>query len=140
MSKAPYNLDLGDFADNASDELIGDESHAQEESLAESSKRKLMGHSRRSAGGGADLSCWLCDAPMVVGQASNKWYNRELHNRCFNAIKCQKRLLKTTADKEVDKQLLETDEEEWKSVVRGLVADSELRSEAARRAARAQIK
>ena len=140
MSKAPYNLDLGDFADNASDELIGDESHAQEESLAESSKRKLMGHSRRYAGGGADLSCWLCDAPMVVGQASNKWYNRELHNRCFNAIKCQKRLLKTTADKKVDKQLLETDEEEWKSVVRGLVADSELRSEAARRAARAQIK
>ena len=53
---------------------------------------------------------------------------------------CDKRLLKTTADKEVDKQLLENDEEEWKSVVRGLVADNEFRSEAARRAARAQIK
>ena len=49
-------------------------------------------------------------------------------------------MLKTTADKEVDKQLLENDEEEWKSVVRGLVAENELRSEAARRAARAQIK
>ena len=99
-----------------------------------------MGHTRRSAGGGADLSCWLCDAPMVVGQASNKWYNRELHNGCFNAVRCHKRLLKTTADKEVEKQLLESDEEEWTSVVRGLVADNELRSEAARRAARAQIK
>ena len=72
MSKAPYNLDLGDFAEDGSDELIGDESFAQEESLAESSKRKLMRHSRRSAGGGADLLCWLCDAPMVVGQASSK--------------------------------------------------------------------
>ena len=89
MSKAHYNWDLGDFADDASDELIGDESYAQEESFAESSKRKLTEHSRRSAGGGADLLCWSCDAscdaPMVVGQASNKWYNRELHNRCFNA-------------------------------------------------------
>ena len=63
LSRALYNLDLGDFADDATDEFIGDESYAQEESLAESSKRKLMGHSRRSAGGGADLSCWLCDAP-----------------------------------------------------------------------------
>ena len=40
MFKAPYYLDLGDFADDVSDELIGDESFAQEESLAESSKRK----------------------------------------------------------------------------------------------------
>ena len=72
MSEAPYNLDFGDFADDALDELIGDESYAQEEGLAESSKRMLMGHSRRSAGGGADLLCWLCDTPMVVGQASNK--------------------------------------------------------------------
>ena len=127
MSKAHYNLDLGDFADDASNELIGDQSYAQEESLAESSKRKLMGHSRRSAGGGADLLCWLCDAPMVVEQASNQRYNRELHNRCFNAVRCHKRLLKN-------------DEEMWKSVVRGLVADNELRSEAARRAARAQVK
>ena len=127
MSKAPHNLDLGDFADDASEELIGEESYAQEESLAESSKRKLMGHSRRSAGGGADLFCWLCDAPMVVGQASNKWYDRELHNRCFTAVRCHK-------------QLLENDEKEWTSMVRGLVADNELRSEAARRAARAQIK
>ena len=62
-----------------------------------------------------------------------------MHNGCFNAVRCHKRLLKTTADKEVDKQLLENDEE-WKSVVRGLVADNELRSEAARRPARAQIK
>ena len=134
-------MDLGDFADDASDELIGDESYAQEESVAESCKRKLMGHTGRSAGGGgADLLCWLCDAPMVVGQASNKWYNRELHNGCFDSVRCHKRLLKTTADKEADTQPLENDEEEWKSVVRGLVADSELRSEAARRAARAQIK
>ena len=50
MCKVLYNLDLGDFADDASDELIGDESYAQEESLAESSKRKLMVHPRRSAG------------------------------------------------------------------------------------------
>ena len=134
MSKAPYNLDLGDFADNASDELIGDESYAQEESLAESSKRKPMGHSRRSGGGGADLSCWLCDAPMVVGQGSNKWYNRELHNQVPQTV------VEVAAGKEIDKQLLETDEEEWKSVVRGLVADNELHSEAAGRAARAQIK
>ena len=86
-----------------------------------------MGHSRRSAGGGADLLCWL-------------WFYRELHNGCFNAMRRHKRLLKTTEDKEVDKQLLENDEEEWKSVVRGLVAYNELRSEATRRAARAQIK
>ena len=63
----------------------------------------------------------------------------ELHSACFNAVWCHKRLLKTTTDEEVDKQLLENDEEEWKSVVRGLVVDGELRSEAARRAARAQI-
>ena len=87
MSKAHFNLNLGDFADDASDELIGDESYAQEESLAESSKRKFMGHSRRSAGGGADLLCWLCDAPMVVGHALNKWYNRDLHKVCFNAVR-----------------------------------------------------
>ena len=98
-----------------------------------------MGHSRRTAGGGADLFCWLCEAPVVVGQASNKWENRELYNACFNAVRCHKRLLETTADKEVDKQLLENDEEEWKSVVRGFVADNELRREAARRAARTQI-
>ena len=76
---------------------------------------------------------------MVVGQASNECYNRELHSTSFNAVRCHKRLLKRTADKEVDKQLLENDEEEWTSVVRGLVADGELRREAARRAARAQI-
>ena len=74
---------------------------------------------------------------MVVGQASNKWYNRELHKVCINAVRCHKRLLKTIADKEVDEQVLENDEEEWQSVVRGLVADNERRSEAARRAARA---
>ena len=124
--------------DDASDELIGDESYAPEKSLAESSKRKLMGQSRTSVGG-PDLFCWLCDAPKVVGQAPNKWYNREMHSGCFNAVRCHSRWLKTTADKEVDKQLLEHDEE-WTSVVRGLVADSELRSEAARRAARPQIK
>ena len=67
MSKAHFNLNLGDFADDASDELIDDGSYAQEESLAEWSKRKFMGHTRRSASGGADLLCWLCDAPMVVG-------------------------------------------------------------------------
>ena len=69
-----------------------------------------MGQSRKSAGGGADLFCWLCDAPMVVEQASNKWYNCELHSVCFNAVRCHKRLLKTAADK-VDKQPLEKDEE-----------------------------
>ena len=72
--------------------------------------------------------------------ASNKWYNRELHSGCCNAIRRHTRVLKTTADEDVVKQLLESDEEEWKSVVRGLVADSELRSEDARRAVRAQIK
>ena len=67
----------------------------------------LMGQSPKSAGGGSDLFCWLCDAPMVVEQASNRWYSRELHSGCFNAVRCRCRLLKTT-----DKQLLEKDEEE----------------------------
>ena len=49
MSKAPSNSDFGDFANDASDELIADESYAQEESLAESSNQKLMGQSRKSA-------------------------------------------------------------------------------------------
>ena len=81
---------------------------------------------RRSCGGGTRIS--------------NKWFNRELHNGCFNAVRCHKRLLQTTADKEANKQLLEHDEEQRKSVVRGLAANHELRSDAARRAARAQIK
>ena len=84
-------------------------------SLAESSTRKLMGQSQKST------------------NKSNKWKNRELRSGCFTGVRCHNRLMKTTADKEVDKQLLENDEEEWKSVVRGLV-------EAARRATRAQIK
>ena len=76
-----------------------------------------------------------------VGCATLPWWwdrhqtngmNRELHSTSFNAARCHKRLLKRTADKEVGKQLLENDEDEWTSVVRGLVADGELRSEAAR--------
>ena len=106
MSKASSNSQFQkQIADDASDELIGGESYAQEESLAESSKVELMGQPRKSAGGGAYLFCWLCDAPMVVGQASNKWYNRELHSGCSNAVSGHNRLLKTPADKEVDEQL-----------------------------------
>ena len=82
---------------------------------------------------GADLFCWLCDAPMVVEEGSNTWKNRELHSGCFNAVRCHNRKFKTAADNEVDKLLMESDEEEWTSVVRGLVAVNELRSEDARR-------
>ena len=115
MSEALYNLDLVDFADDASDELIGDESYAQEESFAESSKRKLTlpWWWDRHQTNGIIVSC-TTGASTQLGAT----------NGCARRLRTRKL----------------TNSYWRKSVVRGLGADDELRSEAARRAARAQIK
>ena len=65
-------------------------------------------------GGAADLFCWPCDALMVVCEA---WKIGMVVRWTLGAS---------------TQHLLENDEEEWKSVVRGLAADDQLHSEDAR--------
>ena len=137
MSEAFYNLDLGDSR-----------MMLRTSSLATKVTPKRRASTRAPKGSSWDtLDGFLVVVRICyVGCATLSWWwdrhqtNGKIVSCTTGAVRCHKRLLKTTPDKEVFQQLLENDEEEWKSVVRGLVTHNELRSEAARRAARAQIK
>ena len=64
MSKAAYNLDLGDFADDASDELIGDESYAQRGELRR--EQQTEAHGTLST-----VSWWWRGSVMLVVRRSH---------------------------------------------------------------------